>query len=81
MPSPSGGNQVQMPWNSGTTAIDPNIVSDFKKVDGWEMVWNSFSPTTPLTIQVILTFLLCIINIVVYLSYRHSNRQLYYLNG
>jgi hypothetical protein len=48
MPSPTPGNQVQMPWNSGTTAIDPNIVSDYKKVDGWEMVWNTFSPTTTL---------------------------------
>lgn len=39
-------NAVPMPWNSGTTAIDPTIVSDFKKDDGWRMVWNTFSPTT-----------------------------------
>jgi hypothetical protein len=46
MPSGGGGNPVPMPWNSGTTSIDPNIVSDYKMVDGWEMVWNTFEPTT-----------------------------------
>lgn len=48
MPSPTNYNQVQMPWNSGTTAIDASIVSDYKKVDGWELVYNTFSPTTQL---------------------------------
>lgn len=38
-------NQIQMPWNSGSTAIDPSIVSDYKKNDGWVMLWNTFSPT------------------------------------
>jgi len=47
MPS-SPANQVPMPWNSGTTAIDPNIVSDYASADGWVMVWNSFSPTQPI---------------------------------
>lgn len=38
-------NQVPMPWNSGTTAIDVNVAFDYKRVDGWELVYNSFSPT------------------------------------
>ncbi|HEX8349075.1 MAG TPA: hypothetical protein VF598_03870 [Hymenobacter sp.] len=37
-----------MPWNSGTTSIDPSIVSDYKKRDGWELVYNTFSPSTQL---------------------------------
>ena len=41
-------NPVQMPWNSGATAIDPSIVSDYKKVDGWELMYNTFTPTTAL---------------------------------
>jgi len=45
MPS-TPANVIPMPWNSGTTAIDPSIVSDYKSADGWKMVWNTFSPTT-----------------------------------
>jgi hypothetical protein len=45
----SPANQIQMPWNSGTTAIDPGLASDYKKVDGWKLVWNTFSPTTTIT--------------------------------
>lgn len=49
MPSaPGNNNQVQMPWNSGTTSIDPNIVSDYKKYEGWELAYNTFGPTVQL---------------------------------
>lgn len=48
MPS-TPANQIPMPWNGGTTAIDPNIVSDYKSSDGWQLVYNTFSPTTPAT--------------------------------
>ncbi len=44
-PAQPGVNPVPMPWNSGTTAIDPNIVSDYRKSEGWELVWNTFGPT------------------------------------
>ncbi|SDP55252.1 hypothetical protein SAMN05428975_1767 [Mucilaginibacter sp. OK268] len=37
-------NPLQLPWNSGSTAIDPGIVSDYKKSDGWVLVHNTFSP-------------------------------------
>ena len=47
MPSPTSQtvNQVPVPWSSGTTPIDPNIVADYKKSDGWNLVYNTFSPT------------------------------------
>jgi hypothetical protein len=51
MPSatpPPGVNQVPMPWNSGTTAIDPNLAPDFLPADGWSLVYNTFTPTTQL---------------------------------
>lgn len=44
MPSMPNANLVPMPWSSGTSAIDPNIVDDHKKNEGWELVWNTFSP-------------------------------------
>jgi hypothetical protein len=48
MPSAASSsyNPIPVPWNSGTTAIDPNLVSDYKKNDGWKLVWNTFTPTT-----------------------------------
>jgi len=50
MPSASSGttNPIPMPWNSGTTAIDPNLAPDYLPADGWKLVWNTFSPTTVL---------------------------------
>ena len=42
----SSYNPIPVPWNSGTTALDQNLVSDYKKADGWKMVWNTFTPTT-----------------------------------
>ena len=44
----SPANQVYLPWNSGASAIDPRVVTDFASADGWVMVWNTFSPTTPI---------------------------------
>ncbi|WP_333574783.1 hypothetical protein [Sphingobacterium sp.] len=41
----SGTNPLPLPWNSGTTAIDPNLVGDYKKADGWKLVYNTFSPS------------------------------------
>jgi hypothetical protein len=38
-------NPLPMPWNSGTTAIDPNLANDYKSVDGWQLVWSTFAPT------------------------------------
>lgn len=48
MPS-SPANSIPMPWNSGTTQIDPGIVSDYKSNEGWVLVYNTFAPTTPAT--------------------------------
>lgn len=48
MPS-SPANTIPMPWNSGTTQIEPDFVDDYKQVDGWELVYNTFTPTTPTT--------------------------------
>ncbi|MEN5231381.1 hypothetical protein [Sphingobacterium faecium] len=45
LPSLSTTNLVPLPWNSGTTAINPNFVDDYKKQDGWVLCYNSFSPT------------------------------------
>lgn len=42
-------NSIPMPWNSGTTSIDPDIAADYKKADGWVLVYNTFTPTTPLS--------------------------------
>jgi hypothetical protein len=48
MPS-TPANAIPMPWSSGTTAINPDIVGDYKKADGWVLVYNTFTPTTPLS--------------------------------
>lgn len=48
MPSMSNANPVPMPWSSGTSAIDPYLVSDYKKSEGWELVWNTFGPNVQL---------------------------------
>ncbi|HEY6899921.1 MAG TPA: hypothetical protein VI233_04735 [Puia sp.] len=39
-------NPVPMPWNSGTSAFDPNLAWDYHASDGWNLVWNTFAPTT-----------------------------------
>lgn len=48
MPSLPNANAVPMPWNAGTSAIDAHLAGDYKKADGWELVWNTFSPTVQL---------------------------------
>ncbi|UYZ63296.1 hypothetical protein [Hymenobacter weizhouensis] len=36
---------VFMPWSSqGGASVDPGILDDYKRIDGWELVYNSFSP-------------------------------------
>lgn len=41
-------NIIGMPWNAGyTNPIDINLASDYLPADGWQMVWSTFSPTTP----------------------------------
>ena len=49
MPSSLTSDNVPMPWNSGTTPIDPDIASDYLPADGWKLAWSSFSPTQPIS--------------------------------
>ena len=36
---------VYVPWRSqGGTPLDPGILNDYHKSDGWELVYNSFAP-------------------------------------
>jgi hypothetical protein len=40
-----GAPDVPMPWKSQVgTPINPGIINDYKESDGWELVYNSFSP-------------------------------------
>lgn len=44
MPTPSGTSSILVPWASGSNRqISPEVVNDYKKVDGWELVYNTFS--------------------------------------
>lgn len=45
MPAPAGTTPIPMPWQSGLGGrkIDDDIVFDYKKVDGWELVYNTFN--------------------------------------
>ncbi|WDF54092.1 hypothetical protein [Mucilaginibacter sp. KACC 22063] len=44
MPMPSGSGQVTVPWGSGASRqIAPEILLDYKKIDGWELVYNTFN--------------------------------------
>lgn len=46
MPTPPGANQILVPWASGSNQLfSDEIAFDYKKVDGWELVYNTFSPT------------------------------------
>lgn len=46
MPTPPGSPSILVPWASGSNQLFPNeIAFDFKKIDGWNLVYNSFSPT------------------------------------
>lgn len=45
MPVSASSPAVNMPWSSqGGQYLDPGIVSDYHKIDGWDMVYDSFSP-------------------------------------
>src|SRR5690349_24730293 len=37
----SPGNDVPMPWNSGTSAIDAALVGDYHPADGWVLAYNT----------------------------------------
>ncbi|GGE43272.1 hypothetical protein [Pedobacter psychrotolerans] len=46
MPTPSGSSPILVPWASGSNQLFPDeIAFDFKKADGWNLVYNTFSPT------------------------------------
>lgn len=43
--SASSPLDVYVPWRSqGGTPLDPGIVDDYKRIDGWELVYNTFAP-------------------------------------
>jgi hypothetical protein len=45
MPVAANSPVVYVPWRSnGGTPLDPGIVDDYHKSDGWELVYNSFAP-------------------------------------
>jgi hypothetical protein len=46
MPAPAGAAPILVPWASGSNQLFPDdIAFDFKKVDGWNLIYNTFSPT------------------------------------
>ncbi|GAA4167419.1 hypothetical protein GCM10022218_00690 [Sphingobacterium ginsenosidimutans] len=46
MPTPPGRDRILVPWASGSNRLfDDDIALDFKKSDGWNLVYNTFSPT------------------------------------
>lgn len=46
MPTPSGTNPILVPWASGSNQLfEPEIASDFKSADGWNLVYNTFNTT------------------------------------
>lgn len=47
MPTPAGTTSILVPWASGSNQqFTPDIRYDFKKSDGWELVYNTFNPNT-----------------------------------
>lgn len=50
MPTPLGQSRIGMPW-MGQGALDLNygleIINDYKRSDGWELVYNTFSENSP----------------------------------
>lgn len=45
MPVAANSPVVYVPWQSqGGTPLDPGIVNDYHKADGWDLVFNSFAP-------------------------------------
>ena len=49
MPVPPGVDPIPTPWQSGLSGanINPDILFDYAKSDGWELVYNTFNATTP----------------------------------
>lgn len=46
MPTAPGQPQILVPWASGVSRqFTADIANDFKKIDGWELVYNTFSAT------------------------------------
>jgi hypothetical protein len=44
--STSPANVVPMPWQGAVGGINGNIVDDFHKSDGWELIYNTFNSST-----------------------------------
>ncbi|WP_412467798.1 hypothetical protein [Pedobacter sp. KLB.chiD] len=46
MPTPAGSPPILVPWASGSNQLFSNdIAFDFKRADGWNLIYNTFSPT------------------------------------
>lgn len=46
MPTPAGSPTILVPWASGSNQLFPDeIAFDYKKADGWNLIYNTFSPT------------------------------------
>lgn len=46
MPTPPGTTPILVPWASGSNQLfSDEIAFDFKRSDGWNLVYNTFSPT------------------------------------
>ncbi|HWV72080.1 MAG TPA: hypothetical protein VN040_10205 [Pseudosphingobacterium sp.] len=46
MPTPSGATVIPVPWASGAgRQISPEVVNDYKKNDGWVLLYNTFTTT------------------------------------
>lgn len=70
MPTPSGAPSILVPWASGSSRqFTVEIANDYKSVDGWVLVYNTFNTSTQ---QDKLYFIL-------YNKYRGLLRMYYYL--
>jgi hypothetical protein len=48
MPTPAGMSEVVVPWGSGASRqFTPEMASDYKSADGWQLVYNTFKTTLP----------------------------------
>jgi len=48
MPTPTGMQEVVVPWGSGASRqFTPEIANDYKSIDGWELVYNTFRTALP----------------------------------
>ena len=47
IPVPAGHSQIPVPWGStANTAFSQDVLTDYKKSDGWVMVYNLFNTST-----------------------------------